>query len=273
MAVVSEHTDEIDGLPVFWRSAAGGGPTSTPVVYVHGAPTSSHIWLPFLERGGGIAPDLPGFGRSGKPAYLSYTMEYLAEYFERFLEHLGVSALRLVVHDWGGAALQFAQRFPERIERLVVIDAVPLLPDYRWHRIARAWRTPVLGELVMGASTPWAMRRSLREGFAKPGPVPEQFAEPLIAAFDQGTQRAVLRLYRDADPQRLAAAGAQLDRITAPALVIWGDRDPYVPPRFADAYAERLGNAQVLHLPDAGHWCWYDRPDVVDRVVEFVGAT
>jgi pimeloyl-ACP methyl ester carboxylesterase len=58
--------------------------------------------------------------------------------------------MRLVLHDWGAVGLAFAQRAPERIERLVAIDAVPLLPGYRWHPIARVWRTPVAGEVAMG---------------------------------------------------------------------------------------------------------------------------
>ena len=270
MPGVSEHNEEIDGLPIFWRSAEPPAGTA-PVLYVHGVPTSSHIWLPFLERGGGIALDLPGFGRSAKPGYLTYTFDWYDGFIERFLDHLRVDRLRLVVQDWGGVALQFAQRFPERIERLVVIDAVPLLPGYRWHRIARVWRTPVLGELAMGATTPRITRLSLREAFVT-RPVPEEFVVPIIADFDQGTQRAILRLYRSADPPKLAAAGERLGTIDAPALVVWGERDPYVPVRFADAYAAALGDADLLRLPDAGHWCWLDRPDVVDRVVEFVGA-
>lgn len=273
MPGVSEHNEEIDGLAIFWRRAdPAAAATGAPVVYVHGVPTSSHIWLPFLERGGGIALDLPGFGRSAKPGYLSYAFDWYDGFFERFLGHLGVDRVRLVVHDWGAVALQYAQRFPARIERLVIIDSVPLLPGYRWHRTARAWRTPLLGELAMGATTPRVARLLLREAFAKPGPVPEQFVAPLLEMFDHGTQRAILRLYRSADPAKLAAAGARLGEITAPALVIWGERDPYVPARFGDAYAAALPGSQLLRLPDAGHWCWYDRPDVVDRVVEFVGS-
>ncbi|MDX6660967.1 MAG: hypothetical protein QOJ55_1789, partial [Solirubrobacteraceae bacterium] len=60
---VQEHLEDIDGQPIFWRSAPGDG---APVVYLHGVPTSSDDWVSFLERTGGLAPDLPGFGRSSK---------------------------------------------------------------------------------------------------------------------------------------------------------------------------------------------------------------
>ena len=97
--------------------------------------------------------DLPGFGRSGKPGYLSYEMEEYDRFLERFLDDRGIERVSLVVHDWGAVALLLAQRLPERIARLVIINAVPLLPGYRWHRTARIWRTPMLGELAMGRRT------------------------------------------------------------------------------------------------------------------------
>jgi pimeloyl-ACP methyl ester carboxylesterase len=65
MAEVSHHTAEIDGEPVSWRSAPGRG---TPTLYVHGVPNSSLMWQPFLERSGGEAIDLPGFGDVVKAA-------------------------------------------------------------------------------------------------------------------------------------------------------------------------------------------------------------
>src|SRR5207244_234756 len=117
----------------------------------HGVPNNSDDWLPFLARTGGLAPDLPGFGRSAKPGYLKYTIEEYDRFLERFLDAAEVPRVRLVVHDWGGVGLALAQRLPERVERIVVINCVPFLPGYRWHRTARIWRTPLLGELAMGA--------------------------------------------------------------------------------------------------------------------------
>jgi pimeloyl-ACP methyl ester carboxylesterase len=262
---VSEHTADLGGQPVFWRSAPAEG---APTLYVHGVPTSSDDWVPFLERTGGLAPDLPGFGRSGKSGHLDYSIDGIADFVERFLELTGSERIKLVVHDWGAAALAFAIRHPERIEALVVINAVPLLPGYRWHRVARIWRTRLLGELLMGAATRWATRRVLAPAFA--GPVPEQFVRATWSHFDQGTQRAILRLYRSAPEPRLAEAGAGLSHISAPALVVWGAHDPYIPARFGDAYAAELGAVRVEHVKDAGHWPWLDRGDLVDTVAAFL---
>ena len=72
--------------PLFWRSADGGEP---PVLYLHGVPTSSDDWVAFLQRTGGLAPDLPGFGRSGKRGDGDFTMPGYERFVEDFLDHAG----------------------------------------------------------------------------------------------------------------------------------------------------------------------------------------
>ena len=258
-AVIETHHAEIDGLPVVWRSAPSDG---SPTLYLHGVPDAGEMWTPFLERTGGVAPDLPGFGASAKRGDLDYTIEGYADWLQRFCELAELDRVRLVMHDWGVVGLAFAQRAPERIERLVAIDVVPLLPGYRWHPIAQIWRTPLLGEAAMGMSIGPVMRRLLPAGRA----------EPVLATFDPGTQRAILRLYRASPPDVLAAAGARLGTIAAPALVLHGARDRYIPPRFADGLAAALGDGNVEHVTGAGHWPWLDRPELVERVATFLGA-
>jgi pimeloyl-ACP methyl ester carboxylesterase len=267
---VTSQARELDGQPTFWRSAAGDDP---PVLYLHGVPTSSDDWPAFLTRTGGVAPDLPGFGRSGKRADLDFTIAGYDRWIERFLDALGIERVRLVVHDWGAVGLAFAQRRPARVERLVVINAIPLLPGYRWHRIARLWRAPTVGELTMGATTRFTLRLVSRGFNATRGAMPDEWLESVSRQFDQGTQRAILRLYRSAPPPVLARAGDRLGEVRCPALVVWGDRDPFIPPRFADAYAAALpGAEEVVHLEGAGHWPWLDRPEVVETVARFLSA-
>jgi pimeloyl-ACP methyl ester carboxylesterase len=271
---VADHTGEIDGLPVFWRSAhapPGAAKDAVPL-YLHGVPDSSDEWVTLLERAGGLAPDLPGFGRSGKPGYLTYTIDEYDRYIERFLDGLDVQRVSIVMHDWGAVGLAFAQRHPERVARLVLMNAVPLLAGHRWHRMARVWRTPGLGELAMGTTNRFTLGRLSRATNATPGPMPQEWLDSVLAHFDQGTQRAILRLYRSSPPEVLAAAGERLRRLDVPALVVWGMKDPYIPPRFAHEYVDTLPQAQLVELEDAGHYPWLDRPEVLARVADFLAA-
>jgi pimeloyl-ACP methyl ester carboxylesterase len=269
---IEEREGQVGGVRALWR-AAPGADGGAPVLYVHGVPTDGDDWLPFLERTGGLAPDLPGFGRSDKSPLFQADLEGYADWLEAFLADRGVDRYRLVVHDWGVVGLALALRAPERVERLVIMNAVPLLPGYSWHRIARMWRTRGVGELFMGASTRWSLKRLTRESNVTPGPLPDEFVDRVWRHFDQGTQRTILRLYRSAPSGLLAEAGARLGELRSPALVAWGARDPYIPEAFARAYADALPDAELELLPDAGHWPWMDRPDVVERVATFLAGT
>lgn len=254
---VDEHTIELAGSPVFYRSA--GRPET---LFLHGVPTSSDIWLPFLDRIGGIAPDLLGFGRTGKGGHLDYTIEGHAAFIEELIGHLGIGRVNLVMHGWGAAGgLVFAQRDPHRINRLVLINPVALPGDFDWPRAARAWRTPLLGELVMGATTKWLFKRALRRG----GEWPDAELNALWEQFDQGTQRAILRLHRSAHQ-------ISLPDLDAESLVLWGEGDPWLGPAVGESYAARLPNASLERIPDARHWPWLDQPGVIERAASFLGT-
>ena len=266
MHVIEPAPVEIGGVPVFWRQGANGG---SPVVYVHGVPGSSDDWLPFLEAAGGTALDLPGFGRSGKPAAFDYSIGGIGDVVEEFVDRIGLERVTLVVHAWGGAALTFAQRRPERINRVVIINAIPLFGAYRWHSVAKWWRRPLIGEAMMLVTGRGLLGARLT---AANQSLPRDFVQSLTAHYDRGTKRAILRLYRSASQSALRTAGGSLSQLRIPALVVWGDRDPYAAPEFGDAYADALPSAELVHLPDAGHWPWLDRPDLIGRVTSFATA-
>jgi len=265
---VTQETIEVDGQPVHMRR---GGDDEVPILYLHGIPTSSFDWLVPLALGGGIAVDLPGFGRSGKRGDLDYSLHGHAAFIDRLLDVLEIERVRLCAHDWGAAAgLVWAMSAPERVQRLVVINAVPLLPGFRWHRPARFARMPFLGEFVVGLATRPVLSLLSRGASAGPGPMPKPFVASAAEGFDQGTQRAVLRLLRSAPAQVLAIAGEGLSQITAPALVLWGAEDPYIPARFGAGYAATLGDATLETVPGAGHWPWIDRPQLSERIVGYL---
>ena len=271
---IEESAIDVDGVPAFVRTKPGDGP---PVVLVHGNPTHSEDWLPFLERlpGPALAPDLPGWGRSERPPRGRFvgTMHGLAAFLERLLERLGVDEYRLVVHDWGALALIAAQAHPDRVRRLVVINGVPLLPGYRWHWIARyVWRRRGVGEFFNAISTRAGTALLLRQTTADGRPMPDEFVDMIWRRFDRGTRRAILELYRSAPEEALAAAGSRLGELGCPALVVWGAGDRFLPVEFGRLYAKRLPNAELVELADAGHWPWIERVDLVDRVVAFLDA-
>jgi pimeloyl-ACP methyl ester carboxylesterase len=254
----------------YWETEGPGH----PVLFVHGNPTSADDWLPFLSTLEGerrcLAPDLVGWGKSERPADLKYTMDTLAWFLERFIDALAVKRFDLVVHDWGAIGLVVASWRPKYVGRVVIMNAVPLTSDYRWHWVARLWRRRVVGELLQATLTRWGTRQLLRQATVNPD-VRAELADHIMRYMDRRTKRAILQLYRDADPDRLGYAGRQLGGLQGPGLVVWGDDDPYLPTSVADLYGQALGGeTRVEHLSGAGHWPWLDRPEVVDLVSDFL---
>jgi pimeloyl-ACP methyl ester carboxylesterase len=258
--VIAEHSAEIDGHLVVWRQAG-----DAPILWLHGVPDSGELWTPFLERAGGIAPDLPGFGRSGKRADFPYSIDGYAAFLARFCEHVGLQRVRLVAHDWGSVGLAMAARRPDLVDRIVAVNVVPFVEGFRWHWMARVWRRRLMGEIAMGFSSRRVARRVAR------GMTDEQL-DRALAHFDHGTQRAILRLYRSADPDVVARAGDGLEDLDVPALVVWGEDDPYLDSRYASLLGERLRAKTVAFVSGAGHWSWAYEPAAQERILEFVTA-
>jgi pimeloyl-ACP methyl ester carboxylesterase len=270
---VSERFIDFGGVRTFLRERSGEG---VPTIYVHGNPTHSADWLPFLERGSGpaVAFDLPGFGRSGRPAPgdFDYSLGAYSRFVDGLMAELAPQGYNLVVHDWGSVALVAPQHRPETVKRLVVINAVPLDGAYQWHWVARIWRRRGLGEAFNAVGALGSMGEALR--LARPGRqrMPAEFVQMVEECWDAGTRRAVLGLYRSADPEVLAAAGEHLDRLDCPALVLWGVDDPYISATDGRAFERQLPAAEFVEYERAGHWPWIDRPEVIERVIAFLEA-
>lgn len=262
----------VQGAPVSLREQ--GPADAPPVVLLHGNPDTQETWGGVLRALDGaplrcLAPDLPGFGGSASHPGPERTLERFAGWTAELVTALaGERPIHLVVHDVGGFyGLPFACAHPERVASLTILNTL-FWPDYRWHRFGKAWRTPLLGELVMTLANRWIFTTELRRG-SKGYPLAE--ARAAYARVTPTTRREVLKLYRAMSPPvfgpwepRLLAATAAI-----PTRVIWGERDPYIPSRFAD----RFGTTLVERLPDVGHWVQVERPDLVARTVrEAAGA-
>jgi pimeloyl-ACP methyl ester carboxylesterase len=256
---------------------AGAASSPDAVVFIHGNPGSSTDWTDLLEQvapfSRAIAFDMPGFGQAQKPASFDYTVAGYAHHLGLILEQEQVERVHLVLHDFGGPwGLAWAAQNVGRVLSVTLFN-IGVMPGYRWHYMARIWRTPLLGEMAMATTTRAALKLSLRVG--NPRGLPDAYVDEMYANFDAGTRRAVLKLYRatgdvGAMGERLAAA---LQRRRLPALVVWGARDPYVPVRFAEVQREYFAVDRVVMLDDSGHWPMIDNPQAVrEAVVPFLRA-
>lgn len=252
---------DVQGAEIHFTDTGKG----TPVLFLHGIPDSGAVWEPVVEVVGEsyrcIVPDLPGFGLSAVPRGFKVTLRDMAGFIDAFLAALGVDQpVHLVVHDIGGPyGLAWAVAYPEKVRSITIMNTV-FQPDYQWHRYGRICRTPVLGELLQLLTTQSGLARALRSnsGAVKPG---RAYIARVYREFTRPVRKMVLQLYRGLDPAVFEGWDNQLRLLAGrvPSLVLWGDRDTYIP----SAFAERFGTRTVWHFPDCGHWPMVEMPQVV----------
>lgn len=275
MASIDETQQVIAGVRCVIR-AAGPSDRDEAIVFVHGNPGSGEDWLDLLAAAGdlgrAIAPDMPGYGGAERPADFDYSVPGYRAYLSALLDALGVRRVHLVLHDFGGAwGLSWAAEHPDAVASLTLIN-VGALPGYRWHKFARIWRTPVLGELFQLGASRAAFRILLNAD--NPKPFPEAFVERMFRDADWPMKRGVLRLYRatpdiGALTEQLAAA---LKPLHLKTLVVWGEGDKFLPVTYAEVQKQYF-DAEVHRLPGCGHWPMVDEPERVrELVIPFLRA-
>ena len=210
---------------------------------------------------------MPGFGQADKPRRLPYEVPSYARFLQGGMAQLGIERAHLVLHDFGGPfGLMWGLEHPESWASVVLLN-VGVLPGYRWHTMARCWRTPVLGELMNAWIPRWAWRRAMQS--QNPKGLPAEFVDKMHHDFDRGTRRAVLALYRATDdPAKLASElGPQIAALRKPALVVWGDKDPYASAQYAERQREFFDVEGLVIIPGSGHWPFIDDPEPVEQAV------
>jgi haloalkane dehalogenase len=261
------------------------GASDAPVaLFLHGNPTSSFIWrniLPLVAPVAHcIAPDLIGFGQSGKPA-IAYRFEDHARYLDAFIAKAGVGSAYLVAQDWGtGLAFHLAERRPDFVRGLAFMEFVRPFPTWddfvrgsRAREIFRKFRTPGEGEKLILEENffverilPGGMRRKLTEEemgvYRAPFPTPE-------------TRRTTWRFPNEipiaGEPadvtEMMERAHAALAQSTCPKLLFAADPGALVPPALAEEFARNLKDCRLVKLGDGIHFLQEDHPEAIGRSV------
>lgn len=256
---------------------AGPADATEAVVFVHGNPGSADDWEGLVGAAAGagkraVAFDLPDFGETVAPDGFAHDVPGYAAFVGEALGELGVERVHLVIHDFGGPiGLVWAMAHPDAMASVTLIDT-GIMPGYRWHSLARIWRTPIAGELLQAAASRPFFRFMINS--KEPRGLPREFTEKMYDHYDRRTRRAVLKLYRATpDPGAMSENLIGLFRPRdIPALVVWGEHDPYLSSSFAQRQSEAFPSADVHVLPASGHWPYADAPETVERLLaEFLG--
>jgi haloalkane dehalogenase len=270
---------------MFYEETGLQGGKETPIVFLHGNPTSSHVWrnvIPRVGPGRRLAPDLIGMGRSGKPD-IAYRFDDHARYLESWFDALALDAVVLVGHDWGGAlAFDWAARHPHRVRGIAFMETI--VRPMSWDDFPGAGRARY--ETLRGAGTgeakvldenffiEQALRLTSLKGIADPdlavyaAPYPTRDSRRPLLEWPRATPI-------NGEPPDVAARVNAYDRWLAtsssiPKLLLTFDGPPgtlMIGPQMSLWCSQQIASLEIENCGPARHIVPEDQPEAIGAAI------
>ncbi len=270
----------VDKYKLHYRVA--GAASAPPVVLVHGWSASGEMWIETMARLAKshrcYALDLLGHGDSDNLPDAVYSIDLFAALLKGFCDALGITRAAFVGHSMGGmTVLNFAIKHPDMVERLIPVAAavtgelprfIPTLIDLLLHFL----RIPIVGELYVRYAPRriYPVRKLMQLAFLYELPRGDEPYYNLLVDYVVRRDNLRVKLACHAAIRRTNLA-PRLSEITAPTLVIVGERDGTVPTDQSRLLAERIPHSRLVVIPRSNHIVMMDQPAAFgDAVREFL---
>jgi pimeloyl-ACP methyl ester carboxylesterase len=254
---------DVEGARLYYYAAGTRG-AGEPVVFLHGFPTSGHLWSDVVAQMPAghrlVVVDLLGYGRSDPPGARSLTLRAHAARVAGLLDALCIESACIVGHDLGGGVAQsLAIHFPERVSRLALVDSVAFNGwPARDVRVVRA-----LLWLVKRLPLHWLLpivRADLERGYADAARATHSIDKYQRAfASDEG-RKVLLQHVAALDSRETQALASRLGEIAVPTVVMWGAHDPFLSHALGRRLAGAIRGATFETVPEARHFTPEDAP-------------
>ena len=277
VADVVPHSDHshfimVDGAKVHYQEF--GDATRPKIILIHGYTASVYVWktaAPMLADAGFhvIAIDLLGFGYSEKPSWFDYSIQSQARMVSRFMNRLGIGKATIAGSSYGGAvAATIALDYPERVEKLVLVDAV-INDEIKSHPILKLAAIPGVGEVItpLLADSRLFLRYRMHGTLAKTNHHMitrdriDSIRRPLMAV---DGHRSLLATSRNWSAKRIEQDAHLIDH---PTLIIWGEDDNVIPIKNGYKLHDSVLNSRFVVLKDCGHVPQEEKSEIFTELV------
>ena len=246
-----------------------GDKTGPALVLLHGWPSSSLLWrhlIPELSKHFYVlAPDLPGHGKSDKPETARYDLAMFRSFILDFFDALDLKKAHLCVHDLGGmAGLSFAVRYPQRIDKFIVMNTSPYSD---WSLPLRAsiflLKQKFLTRLFLNR---FIFREVLKNGFYNKELITPDIVDIFRAPWTESKQaRNAFSSTLAVPPELMVEDREALREINLPTLILWGRKDVFFPFKIARLLHEDIKTSSLVAVDKAGHFLQEEQPEFILR--------
>lgn len=266
----------VNGVRVHYQEA--GDEHAPPIILIHGFISSNLIWSHVLRPLAGkgfrvIAPDLPGYGYSEKPADAKYSIAEQARNINDFMDRLGIKNATIVGASYGAAvAATMALDYPERVHKLVLIGAV-MNDEAKKKFLLRISCLPLIGDIAtpLFLGSRWILKKRMENMYRR---MQKPINQKMVASrhhllATSNTHRAMIRTARAWSANRIER---EASLIRQPTMILWGDQDDHFPLDNAFRLRDAIPNSKLVVFRNCGHLPPAEHPDkFVEVVADFCG--
>ncbi|MEE9407179.1 MAG: alpha/beta hydrolase [Polaribacter sp.] len=263
---VNEHSKfvEIDGMQVHYRDEG----TGFPIVLIHGTGSSLHTWNDWTKELTKnyrvIRMDLPAFGLTGPNKNADYTIPNYTKFMHQFLTKMNLEKFHLIGNSLGGnIAWNYTADYPEKIEKLILVDASGLLTNKPQPAIFKMAKMPVLSSLFLYVTPKFFIKQNMKEVYADDSKI----TDDLVTRYHKmslrtGNREAFIdRAKIDFKPNEKTGL-EKLKSIKTATLLIWGAKDTWIPLKSVGTKMDSvLPNSKLVVLENSGHVPMEENPE------------
>ena len=253
----NEHSKftEIDGMQVHYRDEGKG----FPIVLVHGTASSLHTWddwtKSLTKNYRIIRMDLPAFGITGPNANADYSVKSYTNFLHQLLTKLKVDKFHLAGNSLGGnIAWNYAAEYPNKVEKLILVDASGLPTNKPQPAIFKMAKTPVLNSLFLYVTPKFFIKKNMSEVYANESKITDELVTRYHKmALRVGNRQAFIDRAKTDFKLGEKANYDKLKSINTPTLLIWGAKDNWIPLNNGKRMDSIMQNSKLVVLENSGH--------------------
>ena len=246
---------EVNEMQVHYRDEGEG----FPIVLVHGTAASLHTWDAWTnvlkKTNRVIRMDLPAFGITGPNKDADYSIEAYTTFLHSFLDKLGLEKFHIAGNSLGGNIVwNYTADYPDKVEKLILVDASGLPTNKEQPAIFKMAKTPVLSSLFLYVTPKFLIKKNIDEVYADNSKVTDELVTRYHKmALRVGNRKAFVDRAKTDFKLDAAANINKLKSIQTPTLLIWGAKDLWIPLDNGIRMDRILVNSRLEILENSGH--------------------